>query len=111
MKYGYARVSTDDQKAEMQRAALRKAGVERANIFTDKGLSGGTINRPALRKCLKQLERGDMLIVWKLDRLSRNVRDFVIMADDLKERGVKLNSLSEHLDPDTTLGRAMMQIA
>ena len=111
MKYGYARVSTDDQKAEMQHAALRKAGVDRKNIFTDKGLSGGTTKRPALRKCLKTVGAGDMLIVWKLDRLSRNVRDFVIMADDLKERGVKLNSVSEHLDPDTTLGRAMMQIA
>lgn len=111
MKYGYARVSTDDQRAEMQHAAFRKAGVDRKNIFTDKGLSGGTINRPALRRCLKKLEPGDTLIVWKLDRLSRNVRDFVIMADDLKERGIKLNSVSEHLDPDTTLGRAMMQIA
>jgi DNA invertase Pin-like site-specific DNA recombinase len=111
MKYGYARVSTEDQKAEMQHAALKKAGVRRENIFTDKGLSGGTINRPALRRCLKKLDPGDTLIVWKLDRLSRNVRDFVIMADDLKERGIKLNSLSEHLDPDTTLGRAMMQIA
>jgi serine recombinase len=84
-KYGYARVSTDDQ---MERAALKKAGVPRQNIFTDNGLSGGTTNRPALRRCLKKLEPGDMLIVWKLDRLSRNVRDLVIMADDLKERGV-----------------------
>jgi DNA invertase Pin-like site-specific DNA recombinase len=111
MKYGYARVSTDDQKAEMQHAALMKAGVDRQNIFTDKGLSGGTINRPQLKRCLKALSANDTLIVWKLDRLSRNVRDFVIMADELKERGIKLNSLSEHLDPDTTLGRAMMQIA
>jgi DNA invertase Pin-like site-specific DNA recombinase len=111
MKYGYARVSTEDQKAEMQHAALRKAGVDRNHIFTDRGLSGGTTNRPALRRCLKELQRGDTLIVWKLDRLSRNVRDFVIMADDWRERGDKLNSLCEHLDPDTTLGRAMMQIA
>jgi DNA invertase Pin-like site-specific DNA recombinase len=95
----------------MQHAAFKKAGVRRENIFTDKGLFGGTINRPALRRCMKKLEPGDTLIVWKLDRLSRNVRDFVIMADDLKERGIHLNSLCEHLDPDTTLGRAMMQIA
>ena len=109
MKYGYARVSTDDQKADMQRAALTKAGC--AKIFTDDGKSGATTNRPALRRCLNKLVPGDTLIVWKLDRLSRNVRDFVIMAGDLRERGVKLNSLCEHLDPDTTLGRAMMQIA
>lgn len=109
MKYGYARVSSDDQKAEMQHAALKKDGCTK--IFTDHGLSGATINRPALRRLLKVLEHGDSVTVWKLDRLSRSVRDFVIMADELQERGVKLKSLSEHLDPDTTMGRAMMQIA
>jgi DNA invertase Pin-like site-specific DNA recombinase len=62
MKYGYARVSTDDQKADMQRAALKKAGC--AKIFTDEGISGVTDKRPALRRCLKQLERGDSLTVW-----------------------------------------------
>lgn len=109
MKYGYARVSADDQNADMQRAALKKAGCKKT--FTDDGVSGDAVKRPALLRCLKLLKRGDTLVVWKLDRLSRSVRDFVIMAADLKERGIKLTSLSEHIDPDTPLGRAMMQIA
>ena len=75
MKYGYARVSTDDQKAEMQHAALKKDHCKK--IFTDHGLSGATINRPALRRCLRKLERGDTLIVWKLDRLGRSLRDLI----------------------------------
>lgn len=109
VKYGYARVSADDQNADMQRAALKRAGCKKT--FTDDGVSGDAAKRPALLRCLKLLKRGDTLVVWKLDRLSRSVRDFVIMAADLAERGIKLTSLSEHIDPATPLGRAMMQIA
>ena len=61
MKYGYARVSTDDPKADMQRTALKKAGC--TMIFTDDGISGATVNRPALPGCLKNLNRGDTLTV------------------------------------------------
>lgn len=56
--------------------------------FQRQGTTGRTIDRPALRRCLKKLDTGDTLIVWKLDRLSRSARDFVIMADGRKERGV-----------------------
>jgi len=108
MKYGYARVSTDDQKADMQRTALKKAGCTK--IFTDDGLSGATTNRPALRRCLKALKRGDTLIVWKLDRLGRSLRDLITMLDDLKQRGVKFRSLTEAIDTDTPTGRAMWQM-
>ena len=108
MKYGYARVSTDDQNADMQRAALKKAGC--AKIFTDDGLSGATINRPALRRCIKKLKRGDTLMVWKLDRLGRSLRDLINMLDDLKHRGVKFRSLTEAIDTDTPTGRAMWQM-
>jgi DNA invertase Pin-like site-specific DNA recombinase len=108
MKYGYARVSTDDQKADMQRTALKKAGCTK--IFTDDGLSGATTNRPALRRCLKALKRGDTLIVWKLDRLGRSLRDLITMLDNLKERGVKFRSLTEAIDTDTPTGRAMWQM-
>ena len=110
MKYGYARVSTDDQKAEMQHAALRKDGVQRQNIFTDKGKSGATTKRPKLQLCLKKLETGDSLTVWKLDRLGRSLRDLIIMLDDFKERGIKFRSLTEHIDTDTPTGRAMWQM-
>ena len=67
MKYGYARVSTDDHNPALQLDALKRAGCK--TVFKDNGLSGATTNRPAILRCLKKLERGDTLIVWKLDRL------------------------------------------
>ncbi len=109
MNYGYARVSTDDQKADMQRAALKSAGCKKT--FTDDGISGASgIKRPALLRCLKTLKPGDTLTVWKLDRLGRSLRDLITMLDDLKQRGVKFRSLTEHIDTDTPTGRAMWQM-
>lgn len=108
MKYGYARVSTDDQKADMQHTALKKAGCTK--LFTDDGISGATTNRPALRRCLKVLKHGDTLTVWKLDRLGRSLRDLITMLDDLKARGVKFRSLTEAIDTETPTGRAMWQM-
>src|ERR1039458_4815428 len=108
MKYGYARVSTDDQKADMQRVALTK--VECTKVFTDEGLSGATSNRPALLRCLKTLDRGDSLTVWKLDRLGRSLRDLITILDDLRARGVKFKSLTEAIDTETAAGRAMWQM-
>jgi hypothetical protein len=107
MKYGYARVSTDDQTPALQLAALKKAGCR--TIFKDDGLSGATTKRPALLRCLKKLEHGDMLIVWKLDRLGRSLRDLITMLDDLKHRGVKFRSLTEAIDTETPTGRAIVK--
>ena len=92
----------------MQRASLTKAGC--AKIFTDEGLSGATSKRPALLRCLKALERGDSLTVWKLDRLGRSLRDLITMLDDLKQRGVAFRSLTEAIDTHTPTGRAMWQM-
>jgi DNA invertase Pin-like site-specific DNA recombinase len=108
MKYGYARVSTDDQNPALQLAALKKAGCK--TIFKDDGLSGATTKRPALLRCLKKLETGDTLTVWKLDRLGRSLRDLISMLDDLKHRGVKFRSLTEAIDTETPTGRAMWQM-
>lgn len=108
MKYGYARVSTDDQNTAMQLTALKKAGCK--TIFKDEGLSGATAKRPALIRCLKKLEAGDTLIVWKLDRLGRSLRDLISMLDDLKQRNVKFQSLTEAIDTATPTGRAMWQM-
>ena len=108
MKYGYARVSTDDQTPALQLAALKKAGCK--TVFKDDGLSGATTKRPALLRCLKKLEPGDALIVWKLDRLGRSLRDLITLLDELKQRGVKFRSLTEHIDTDTPTGRAMWQM-
>ena len=66
MKYGYARVSTDDQNTALQLVALKQAGCKTKAIFKDEGISGATTKRPALLRCLSKLKQGDTLIVWKL---------------------------------------------
>src|ERR1700733_13128167 len=101
MKYGYARVSTDDQNRVLQLAALKRAGCTIKTIFRDEGISGATTKRPALLRCLKTLKQGDTLIVWKLDRLGRSVKNLIAMLDDLRARDVKFHSLTEHIDTAT----------
>jgi DNA invertase Pin-like site-specific DNA recombinase len=108
MKYGYARVSTDDQSPALQLAALKRAGCK--TIFNDEGLSGATAKRSALLRCLKTLQPGDTLTVWKLDRLGCSLRDLITMLDDLRARGVKFHSLTEAIDTTTPTGRAMWQM-
>jgi DNA invertase Pin-like site-specific DNA recombinase len=108
MKYGYARVSSDGQNTALQLAALKKAGCRK--VYQDDGISGATIKRPALSRCLDALGAGDTLIVWKLDRLGRSLRDLIAMLDDLKHRGVKFRSLTEAIDTETPTGRAMWQM-
>jgi DNA invertase Pin-like site-specific DNA recombinase len=108
MKYGYARVSTDDQNPALQLAALKKAGC--TTIFRDDGVSGTISRRPGLARCLKNVGQGDTLVVWKLDRLGRSLRDLITMLDDLKQRGVKFRSLTEAIDTETSTGRAMWQM-
>jgi DNA invertase Pin-like site-specific DNA recombinase len=105
MKYGYARVSTDDQNTDLQLAALKGEGCKKT--FVDEGKSGATLSRPALQRCVKQLEHGDMLIVWKLDRLGRSIRDVVNTLHDLTARGVQFQSLTEQIDTTQPLGKAM----
>src|ERR1019366_1608499 len=108
MKYGYARVSTDDQNPALQLAALKNAGCKA--VFKDDGPSGATIKRPALLRCLRKLEHGDTLIVWKLDRLGHSLRDLITMLDELKHCGVKFRSLTEAIDTETPTGRTMWQM-
>src|SRR5260370_546730 len=108
MKYGYAPASTDDQTPALQLTALKKAGCK--TIFKDDGLSGATTKRPALLRCLKKLEHGDTLTVWKFERLGGSLRDLITMLDDLKHRGVNFRSLTEAIDTDTPTGRAVWQM-
>ncbi|HWF60270.1 MAG TPA: recombinase family protein [Nitrospira sp.] len=108
MKYGYARVSTDDQNTDLQLAALKRAGCDKT--FVDEGRSGAIMSRPALKRCLKQLEHGDTLTVWKLDRLGRSVRDVVNTLHDLTDRGVQFQSLTEQIDTTQPLGKAMLHM-
>ena len=107
MKIGYARVSTDDQNPDLQLAELNKAGCKR--VFTDKA-TGVHVQRPELKKCLKSLAKCETLIVWKLDRLGRSLRDLIGLLDDLKARDVAFRSLTEAIDTTTATGRAMWQM-
>ena len=108
MKYGYARVSTNDQSPALQLAALKRAGCKA--VFKDEGISGATTKRPALLRCLKMLATGDTLVVWKLDRLGRSLRDLIVMLDGFRDRGIKFCSLTEAIDTTTPTGRAMWQM-
>jgi len=104
-----ATVTERQRKAEADPiAALKRA--QSASTFEDKGLSGSRAKRPALSRCLKTLRAGDTLIVWKLDRLGRSLRDLITMLDDLRARGVKFHSLTEGIDTATPTGRAMWQM-
>jgi DNA invertase Pin-like site-specific DNA recombinase len=107
MKIGYARVSTTDQNPALQLAALKRERCKR--IFIDKA-SGASRKRPQLDKCLKSLKPGDVLIVWKLDRLGRSLHDLITLLDDLKGQGIKFKSLTEAIDTETPTGRAMWQM-
>ncbi|MEV7343171.1 recombinase family protein [Streptomyces sp. NPDC093544] len=107
---GYARVSTDDQEAQLQRDALTAAGCSR--IFEDKA-SGKNTDRPELTAVLDYLREGDTLVAWKLDRLGRSLIDLVGIVDGLRERGVGFKVLTGALSAvDTTSadGRLFFQI-
>ena len=88
----------------MQLAALKQAGCKR--ICIDQA-SGAHVTRPALTQCLKALNAGDVLIVWKLGRLGRSLRDLIALLDDLKARDIAFRSLIEAIDTATPTGRAM----
>ncbi|MFE2926029.1 recombinase family protein [Streptomyces goshikiensis] len=107
---GYARVSTDDQEAQLQHDALTAAGC--ARIFTDKA-SGKNTERPELTAVLDYVRPGDTLCVWKLDRFARSLIDLVNMVDALAARGVGFKVLTGALasiDPNTPDGRLMLQV-
>jgi DNA invertase Pin-like site-specific DNA recombinase len=103
MYVGYARVSTDDQKLEIQQQKLKQAGCKR--IFQEK-VSGAHRQRPELAKMLEQLRDGDTIIVWNLDRLARSTRDLLEISDVIAQAGAGLKSLSEPwADTTTPAGR------
>ncbi|WP_142847269.1 recombinase family protein [Telmatospirillum sp. J64-1] len=107
MLIGYARVSTDEQNIDLQTDALEAAKAER--IYSDV-MSGATICRPGLQAMLDGLRDGDVVIVWKLDRLSRSLSELVKMAEGFADRGIQLRSLTEGFDTATALGRMVFGI-
>ncbi len=107
MLLGYARVSTQEQDTTVQVQALHAAGCER--IFTDK-VSGARWERPELTRLLDQLRPDDVVVVWKLDRLSRSLRDLLFLLDQLDNAKAGFRSLTESIDTTSAAGRMMMQM-
>ncbi|HBR1419019.1 TPA: recombinase family protein [Klebsiella quasipneumoniae subsp. similipneumoniae] len=107
MLIGYARVSTQEQDTQAQISALKSAGCEL--IFQEKA-SGGRWDHPELQKLLQQLRKGDLVIVWKLDRLSRSLKDLLLTLEKIENTGADFRSITENIDTSTPAGRMMMQI-
>lgn len=107
MQIGYARVSTLDQNPALQEDALKGAGCQK--IYTDK-ISGTTSVRPELEKLKDQLRAGDVLVVWRLDRLGRSLKDLIGWMTWLEGEGVALKSLQESIDTSTSTGKLVFHI-
>lgn len=104
---GYARVSTVEQTLDLQQDALAMAGA--VTIYADKA-SGKTADRPELVHCLKALRDGDTLVVWRLDRLGRNLQDLIRIVSELEARGVKFKSLKEAIDTGGPAGKLVFHM-
>ncbi len=107
MLIGYARVSTLDQNLALQRDALTEAGC--AKIFTEQ-MSGAVTDRPALHDALEFARSGDTLIVWKLDRLARSMKQLIETIENLRLRGIGFRSLTEAVDTTTAQGRLVFHM-
>jgi DNA invertase Pin-like site-specific DNA recombinase len=107
MIIGYARVSTADQNPALQYDALEKAGCER--VFSDK-ISGTIADRPNLNKVRDLLRKGDVLVVYRLDRLGRSLKDLIEWVAFLEKQGVTLKSLSESLDTNSATGKLVFHM-
>jgi len=102
MKIGYGRISTNDQKHDLQKDELEAAGCDK--IFLD-SISGSTSKRPELDKVREQLRAGDTLTVWRLDRLGRSLRDLIDLMNWLEKEGIGFISLKENIDTTTPAGK------
>jgi DNA invertase Pin-like site-specific DNA recombinase len=107
---GYARVSTQEQDLTLQLDALEKAGCQKSKIFVDK-ISGSKTERPGLDKCLTELQTGDTLLVWRLDRLGRSMSHLVLLIEDLKGKGIGFKSICDGaIDTTTASGELIFNI-
>ena len=107
MLIGYARVSTHEQNLDLQRDTLEAAGCKR--IFEDM-LSGAKSERPGLAQLKDHLREGDTLVIWRLDRLGRSLKDLIEWVNYLEEQGIALNSLQESIDTSTPTGKLVFHI-
>jgi DNA invertase Pin-like site-specific DNA recombinase len=107
MKFGYIRVSRDKQVTALQDDALRVEQCDR--IFTDK-MSGKRFDRPEFLRMLDMARPGDVIVVWRLDRLGRSLKELIETVNQLSERGIELRSLKEQIDTTTPTGRLMFHV-
>lgn len=107
MNVGYARVSTGGQKMDLQLDALEEAGCEK--VYTDE-LSGATSDRPGLQEAIDYVRHGDTLIVWRLDRFGRSLKDLVTKVERLREKDVGFKSLKENIDTTSSAGKLQFHI-
>ena len=107
MLIGYARVSTDDQNLDLQKDSLTNAGCDR--ILEDR-LSGAKAERPGLKVALDYARQGDVLVVWRLDRLSRSLKDLIELVSLLESKGIGLKSLHESIDTSSSSGKLIFHI-
>jgi len=107
MLIGYARVSTDDQNLHLQYDELQKAGCEK---FFDDKISGSKIERPGLDAAIDYARKGDVIVVWRLDRLSRSLKDLIQAVSDLELKGIGLKSIHESIDTTSSSGKLIFHI-
>lgn len=108
MIIGYARVSTEDQKLDLQIHALKSVGCNR--IFTDHGRSGFSFKRDGLAEAMRLLRPGDTLVVWRLDRLGRSLSGLVNIMEQLRTGNIHFRSLSENIDTASSSGKLMFHM-
>jgi DNA invertase Pin-like site-specific DNA recombinase len=107
MLIGYARVSTIEQTLDLQQDALRQAGCEQ--VFTDH-ISSAKSERPGLNQALEFVRSGDILVVWKLDRLGRSLKQLIEIVTELQKRNIGLRSLTENIDTTSPGGKLIFHI-
>lgn len=107
MLIGYARVSTQDQTLDLQKDALKKIGCRQ--IFTDTA-SGSSTERPGLNEALKFLRQGDVLVVWRLDRLGRSLQHLIETVSRLQQQAIGFKSLTENIDTMTPGGKLIFHV-
>lgn len=107
MRIGYARVSTQDQDLSLQLDALEETGCRK--IYQEK-ITGSARDRPELKKMLEQLREGDIVVIWKLDRLARSLKDLVGLVNEIQEKGGALHSLNDQIDTTTLHGKFTFHI-
>ncbi|MHB1432005.1 MAG: recombinase family protein [Streptosporangiaceae bacterium] len=108
MRIGYARVSTNDQHPEAQADRLMAAGCER--VYVDRGVSGALARRPEWDRCRDTLREADVLVVVRLDRIGRSVKNLIDVVNELGERGVNLIALDQQVDTTTPTGKLVFHV-